>query len=473
MATNDEIARAAIKADMEHRGYRETGPGEFHRSVAAGAMGHVKIEHWVWAADGRVHTRIEESPPYRATDFAAEEAALANALQLSVFGYWPSAIDGLFADWEPGVLPCPMPFEIAASLARAAVSEISAGVVEEDPAAGYAPGNPRLASDLSNLEERTKQLSGRYAATFADTYVTPLPAVIERQRSMVGVLAVAAAAEGEVWARAADDVAEVRRLGLAAMQGSGTASEGDIDWSVVLTVVGAVAAGVTAFATVGSTAAVAAALLSAGAGGAGDLIASPSDDSAPELPLGAGDPHAVLANLRAALSGSGNSLSASIRSQERSIRQMLAAVSGAARGARRGMFDLPEPEVADVGAGDLLDRTQSVIVTPEIIARITALWIPTISADLRTARRLLVWESAGAWQRPAGIGLGVAGPMAAYQELQETALRLLGNTAGELDDAGVALGDAARMIGLVDAQVERSYARQARRIIDLNLNHVA
>lgn len=478
MATNEEIANAAIVADMAHRLFDHHGGGSFYRCVpappevapGAGARGGIPTmeECWVDGSTGRVEVRMTASD---GSDRSAQAAELQAQLQSEVFDHWPVAVARIFDPWDTAGLPTDWTFAVAATFARQAGMELSTGVESGEDAPSYVAGNQRLAADLAKLEMRTAQISGRYAQTFAENYVAPLGLVIECQRALVAVLEFALQAEAEVWSRAVTDVATIRSRALAALETCRPASSSDeVDWPAALTVAGAVAAAVAAFATAGSGLAITAVLASTAAGAAGDLV--PDADGTVERPLGGRTPDAVLTQVEEALVGEHDSVVRLIEREEQRIGRLLSRVAGALQdpGVRRD-YDLARPRLTAVPAAEILAPEQDVIVDDATIAKITALWMPSIAGDLRLAAGLLEGDDGAGWRRPYGIGLGMNGPFDEYAALRECTIDLLRNTSRELDDASVALADAARMINLVDSDVVGRYARLADRVTAENRNH--
>lgn len=459
ISSEEQIVEAAIKAHLEHKGFTGNG-GTFYKQEFGSSKNGVHPQYVYHLTKDSL--RIEKTPNVDNEDLTAVAANMLSQLQSEVFNYWPLAIDEAFRKWQEASLPSWGGLAMDAAWAKEGADEIRPGTTVKEDGSDLQVGNARLTADLQNLEKRTGQLAGKYARAFSDSYVTPLPPVLQGQFALASVLAIAAESEKEIWLRTSRDLSTIKSHALTAMRASGPKSGGGgADAKVIVTVFAAVAGAVAAFATAGGSLAVTAALAAAGAGAVSNLLESPPKKPEPEIPLGAGDPQGVLRKIEEAL----QKLNEGIREQEQFLQQILSGASGAV-GGKRGAFDLPLPKIE----GEVLGKEQDVIVTPETIAVITAQWIPCITGDLRLARSKLGIDLARSFERPGGIGVGFNGPYAEYKALQEIVIELLGNTAQELDDAGAALWDAARGIGMAD---QAKYQQIAQRINGTNQNTAA
>ncbi|WP_109510094.1 hypothetical protein [Nocardioides speluncae] len=462
VSMEEQIAEAAIKADMEHRGW-SGGNGSYYKQEFGSSKNGVH-PHYEYHLT-KEGLRIEKSPNVDNEDLTAQASSMLSRLQSEVLNYWPRAIDDLFRKWQDAGLPSWGGLAMNASWAKEGADEIRPGTTIDDNGSNLQVGNARLTADLGNLEKRTGQLAGNYARAFSDNYVTPLPPVLQGQFALGSVLAISLEAEKEIWLNTSRDLDSIRHHGLNAMRASAPKTGGGgVDAKVIVTVFAALAGAVAAFATAGGSLAVTAALTAAGAGAWSNLLESPPKKEPEPVPLGAGHPRDVRTNIEKAL----EKLNEGIRTQEEFLQQILRGANEVA-GSKRGAFDLP-PAAAE---GTVLGKEQDVVVTAEIIAAITAQWIPCIAGDLRLARTKLGVDTAGSFDRPGGIGVGFNGPQPEFKALQETVIGLLGNTATELDEAGAALLSAARTIGLADQAAQAKYEGIAKQINDTNQNTAA
>lgn len=461
ISSEELIAQAAIKADMEHRHFRDVGGGTFELTRSRG--GGTDLDAYaVWtirARDGSI--TVEMSNP-KGKDIPEADPAKFQYLQADVFDYWPRVIDDMFRKWQDEKLPSWGVFAMEASYAKQAADELRPGTTYSETGKEIKVGNGRMGADLVNMNGELRQLSGAYVSTFNQTYVTPLPGVLQGQFALATVLGVALETEKEIWLRVSRELGTLKYQARNAMAASGPKG-GAGDLKVWITVGAAVAGAVAVFATAGGALAAGAALAAAGGGAWSNLIKEPP---APvEAPLGGSNPQAVLKKIEEALT----KLNEQIRGSEEEIRTMLAGAQGiTADGNKDGRtpFDLPLPKVD----GPVLTRQSQLALDNDIIEKVTGQWIPTIVGDLHQARSKLTGDSVQDWERPDGIGLGFTGPHAEYKALEDTVIGLLSNTASELDEAGRALWDAARDLGQADNAAREKYAAIAKRINDSNDN---
>lgn len=461
------IAEAAIAADMEHRGFQDWGNGQF---AEVGTNGNdYNLTAWrIWVKDGEVRREILYGSP---TDTALPEVEDYAHLQADVFDYWRKAIDDAFLHWEDFPSGDPLRWDKRGVLKGAAEIRVSA---HNDDSTGEASGaNVRLNADLTNLSNRTLQLNGEYAEAFNEKYVARLRPVLDNLHALTMVLAYSLAGEEELFRRTREQVAQVANDSLKAMQASGPKGGDDVtNLKILLIVVGAVCAGVSAAATGGASipivAKVAASLVGAGASASGGLLGAlvkPPPEPDP-IPLGAGHPKDVLTNLVNGL----KEINTRIRTEEQTLVALLdATYQDAAPATSAGPFNIAKPELIGKHGTSVLDAHQ-VLVDNQTIAKITELWIPTIVSDLNACTAELTIGASG-WTRPAGIGLSTTGPWSSYSALQSGVASLVRDTATELTGSAESLQAAAADIGLSDEQVNETYAAQARRITEDNINY--
>lgn len=466
--TKTNIADAAIVADMEHRGFGHYGDGVFKMPGTSGndydpVVWNVVVKDGSVTVDMIYGSRTDDVP--RESDFAH--------LQAEVFDYWPGAIDAAFRDWEDMAESGPLGWDADAVLRGAAEIRVTA---TNDATTGAANGaNVRLEADISNLGARTAELNGLYAEAFNENYVSRVRPVLDNLHSMTMVLAYGLAGEHELFQRTREQIAEVANDAEAAMRASAPRSGGgDITGiTIALIVVGAVCGGIASVATAGAgipvAAAVAASLGNVGAGTIKDLLGALVKPPPPPdpVPLGAAHPKEVLTNIVDALA----EIDTRIRAEEQQLADLFeAAYADLAPARASGPFNIARPEIIDRGGSSVLESAQTVLVDPTVIAKITELWIPSIIGDINACRSGLDSE-AYSWTRPAGIGLSSTGPWSSYSALQSGVVALLDDTSIELEAAAGSLQAAAADIGLSDAATNESFAAQARRITEDNVNY--
>lgn len=455
------IAEAAIRADMEHRGYTDVGGGVFERDFSTGAQGHVRGT--IRVQDGSVEWEVS---PDHGESHAQRLADAAASLQGEVFDYWPGAIDDVFTSWEDA--PSSSSLRGDQAYAESGISEIRLIGDMDSDTGSVSSGNTRLASDLSNLSSETELLSGEYIEAFNDNYAHPLGPAIQNVYALSEVLAFGLAGEAELFDRIRTQISDLAWRSKTAMEGSGPSGGGG-DAALALVVVGAVLAGIATVATGGSALAIIAGLGSAGAGVASAVVddaGDQSEQSPEENDLSAGDPRSVLANMEEAIE--------TIRQQVRREEDLLSDILTDARTLTEatqsaGAFNVRRPDIIDHTGSDVLSPEQSVRVNERSIAKITELWIPTINGDLNLCANRLTLSS-GSWTRPTGIGYAPTGPWSDFSRLQSAVVDLLVDITTELSGAAQSLQDAAALIGLADEQENAQYAAQATQINDDNVN---
>lgn len=460
------IAEAAIAADMEHRGFLNYGGGNFVE-VGSNANDSNPVVWRITVSDGKVQREMIYGSE---SDSSVPKVEDYSHLQADVFDYWHKAIDDAFVDWENFPSANPLGWDKGAVLKGAAEIRVNA---HSDDNTGEASGaNVRLDSDISNLMTRTGQLNGEYAEAFNEKYVTKLRPVLDNLQALTMVLAYSLAGEEELFRRTREQIAQVANDSLKAMQASGPKGGDITGLKIFLIVVGAVCAGVGAVAAGGVAVPVAlkvaASLTGAGASASGGLLGAlvkPPPEPEP-IPLGADHPSKVLTNLVNGL----KDINTRIRTEEQLLVDLLdATYTDAAPATAAGPFNIAKPELIGKTGSSVLESHQ-VLVDKETIAKITELWIPSIVGDLNACTAELTIGASG-WTRPAGIGLSATGPWPSYSKLQTGVADLVKDTATELTGSAESLQAAAADIGLSDEHVNESYAAQARKITEDNINY--
>ncbi|WP_203337849.1 hypothetical protein [Nocardioides limicola] len=457
----DQLVAAAIRSDMEHRGFDYHGPGVYSQGDLTGLRLQVQNATVRW--EYRAAYPGDTAGDMMRDQFDAQAQHMQEVLQEQVFGFWPAQLHEVFAPWLPGALPSPLPFLMGAAQVKSGADELAVDA-HLDPAAGrYPAANSRLANDLNNLYTLAMSLDGLYIENFAADFLGPLRMSVGCQHSLVSLLHITLASEAELWSRAAADVAAIQTQAVQAMLASGPNSGGSMDWRPVLTVVGTIAAAVATFMTAGTAAAVAAGLTSVGALTAADLFKPTETSDREELSLGGASPREVLESVKKALA----TLGGAIREVEEAAADALV---DAAKKADAGGFALARR--AQASPSDALDRQSLVTLNKRKLSRIIDLYLPSVATDLRQARQPLGWSESGPWQRSGSIGFGDTGPLREYQRTQEAAIEVLTETIRDLEAAEEALRATAQEFDLIDEVAAAEFRALAERIAQENINDV-
>lgn len=442
-----DLTQAAIDAELQHDGWDLESEGHVRRTVIGDHNNAFSV---------RLDTRTGavDAGMLSSADAMIAQVSIDSASQ--VMQKWGPLIDDAFAKWTD------LPSSSANLGERVALTH----AVHELNIQGSSPDsqhdtvgatNVRLSSDIENLNDRSGKLRGRYAEAFKEKYVSRLGLTIQNQCDLISSLSVAVEAQSRLWESIASDVDAIKENAVKAMKSSGPGGGSGI--GVFLTVVGAIAGAVAAVPTLGSSVAAGLAIGGTVIGTAGGLVGS-GGESEKEVELGGSHPDIVLANVKKAL----DALNTSLADQERALADFLAAVASMASGVNFGS-DTVSPSSGR--PGQVLDNQQELSVDPDMIARITHLWIPSISGDLRSARGELTVGSDG-FQRMSDIGLAPDGAWPQFKDLQAQAIELISDTAQNLDDGAELLESAARGIGLVDEEANRAASREAEKIAQLD-----
>ena len=301
-------------------------------------------------------------------------------------------------------------------------------------------------------------MKGQAAKSFGQGWVAYLPGVIDDDHMAIQTLHVALTAEQAVITAARDGIADIATKGKAAMDASAP-TESSVDGvAVFLTILGAVAAGVTAIPSGGtSVAAFSAGLAGIGAGTASGLIGAVSKTEA-EVPLGAGDPKSVLDNIKAAI----KKLADGIRAKrEEDIRTIVDDVQSAVDDPQQ--FDMRRPQLLKVRKASMIIDQHEILVTRKDIDSIVDGWMPNIAASISAAGRQLD-SSSGPWTRNSAIGLGAVGPYLPFQALETRVTEILHETAGEVSQAAGRLRIAATHIGNSDTDANERLGHQVDKL---------
>ncbi len=454
------IAQAAAHAELQHLDWDEVSFDRVRKEFTYGAMAHVRTTVTLNTYDGSWESETTGGElPDGMIEGWVESAQ-------GVIAKWPPKIEGVFRKWRD----IPKEWDLSGETYGFdhATRELSLSP-DEDASGATQLGNVRLAADLDNLRTRGGDLNGRYAETFRENYVAPLQPTMANQGALVAMLAAAVHTQASLWGQTYVDLLDIEYKAEKAMEASapsGGDSSGDA-LVVLLTVTGAVAAGVAAVATAGGSLALTAALVGGATSGAGSILSHFSEDPPPpeKVELGGSHPDEVFGNLEGAL----DELDRQIESQERDLVTILTA------GHDLTTVQVPYSDlrlkptgITDAAPGQVLDAEQLVTVDAVTIAKITELWLPTIAADLRSARDELD-ATVAPWHRPAGIGLEPTGAWPQFRDLQSAMVQVIGATADELDGAAAALQQAAKLIGLSDEATNQRFDRKADQIIAMDI----
>lgn len=450
-------AAAAAKAQLCHDGWQDVGETRARReiNVAAGSSSVLVLVE-VDTLTGQVHG--EGFGPGSEVCRADLEAGARE-----VVAGWRDAVAALWRDWQD--LPRPTG---AVEQLVAAAAEIAVDPEAPDHVGAHVSSvNARLAGDLVRLQMRTAQLAGAYARSFAEHVVAALPSTVGSLHQLLVVVALVARTQEELWARARADAARLEVDLLAAMRSAGPAGGPDSGVALTLTVITALATAATALPTGGASSAVLAMIRAAGTAGAGIVNAASGTDpgAGPDGPLalGAGHPRDVLDRAKDAL----RALDTGITEVEA---QLVALVDAALDLIDSGAVDLDHAGRAPRRATEVLDPHQDVVVDDAAIASITGLWLPSIAADLRRARRGLTLTAADGFERTGTIGLAPTGAWSGLERVQRRSELHLDRLAEQMEAAAVGLARAARELHLVDAAALRRARQLERRVERLDVD---
>lgn len=447
------IAAAAAKAELMHSNWESTGDYSCKREIIVATQVssdwtsvEINTLSGEWTAEG-----------YGAMNEINQNVLVSEAT--SVVQKWPSKIDGLFTKWQG----LPSPYTSFGTLEWAA-KELNIDPDNPDEQGDDLGGvNTRLAGDIERLKSRTSDLNGHYAREFSDYYVNDLPTTIASQDVLLASLSLAGNAQAEIWKRTDADLMKFQEDALAAMKDSGPEGGPNGDLVLGLTVVGALAGALAAVPTLGGSVALFTAISTGTAIGAGFESAKTADTSFEDLPMGAGHPDKVFANMEDAL----DALDTQIRVQETGIQDFLEAAKGFADS---GACELTPPGLNNAPANEVLSQQQQLVVNKQSIAEITQLWLPSLAADLRQAERYLGVTVDEGFHRDTDVGLAPNGAWAEFNALQTRASALMTGLAGDLERAADKLHEAAAIIGKTDADIDQHFRKIEHQVELRNLN---
>jgi hypothetical protein len=375
----------------------------------------------------------------------------------SMVEYYNNRINQLFDDWWQ--IPQDRDFHgLVAQCGQG--SQLLASEAQLDPGQGSASpfgANANL-SQIATIQQQIGRFDGAAMQTFAANYANRLPIVVDGQDAVACFLWLGAAGEQEIWKRAMQGVADIAAQGRTAME---QCDDGGGDASAVLSIAGALASIAGLVPGVSVAVKLAATLLS---------TASKFAPKAPEtVPLGAGNPIAVLDNIDGAL----QKLSKQIADEENDLAKHLTQVQGVVT-SQSASFDIAAPPIYDdTKAGDFrtADDTKVHFGTLRTIARQT---MPLIAGELKKAAGQFDGASSSeAWSRPAGIGSGSVGPFYEWDSLRSTLVAILDNTSLEIERAADHLEIVADDFEKTDAQIHQDLEAHAAQVDKEDEVHLA
>jgi hypothetical protein len=370
----------------------------------------------------------------------------------SMVAYYDNRINELFDDWWQ--IPQDRDFEgVVAQCGHGA--QLLATDAQLDPGQGSASpfgANVNL-SQIATIQQQIGRFDGAAMQAFAANYANRLPIVVDGQDAVACFLWLGAAGEQEIWKRAMQGVADIAAQGRTAME---QCDDGGGDASAVLTIAGALASVVGVVPGLGTGVSIGIKL----AGTALSTASKFAPKGSETVPLGAGNPIAVLDNIENALTR----LSEQIRDEENELAEHLSQVQGVVT-SQAASFDIAAPPIySDTNPGDFrtADDTRVHFGTLRTIAGQT---MPMVAGELkRAAGQFDAGSSSGPWSRPAGIGSGSVGPYYEWDSLRGTLVGILDNTALEIERAADHLEIVVDDFEKTDAEVRKDLEAHTARV---------
>jgi hypothetical protein len=379
----------------------------------------------------------------------------------SMVAYYNNRINELFDDWWQ--IPQDRDFEgLVGQCGQGA--QLLATEAQLDPGKGSSSpfgANANL-SQIATIQQQIGRFDGAAMQAFAANYANRLPIVVDGQDAVACFLWLGAAGEQEIWKRAMQGVGDIAAQGRTAME---QCDDGGGDASAVLSIAGALASVVGVVPGLGTGVSIGIKLASTALS-----TASKFAPKAPEtVPLGAGNPIAVLDNIEGAL----KKLSQQIADEEDELAKHLTQVEGVVT-SQSASFDIAAPPIYDdTNPRDFrtADDTRVHFGTLRHIARVT---MPMIAGELKKAAgQLDGGASSGPWSRPAGIGSGSVGPFYEWDSLRSTLVGILDNTSLEIDRAADHLEIVADDFEKTDAQIRKDLEAHAAQVDQEDEVHLA
>jgi hypothetical protein len=379
----------------------------------------------------------------------------------SMVAYYNNRINELFDDWWQ--IPQDRDFQgLVAQCGHGA--QLLASDANLDPDKGTASpfgANVNL-SQIATIQQQIGRFDGAAMQAFAANYANRLPIVVDGQDAVASFLWLGAAGEQEIWKRAMQGVADIAAQGRTAME---QCDDGGGDASAVLYVASALASVVGVVPGLGTGISIGIKLAGTALGAASKFAPKPDET----VPLGAGNPIAVLDNIEGAL----KKLSQQIADEEDELARHLNQVQGVVT-SQSASFDIAAPPIyddADPGDFRTADDTKVHFGTLRTIARQT---MPMIAGELKKAAgQFDSGSSSGPWTRPAGIGSGSDGPFDEWDSLRATLVGILDNTSLEIDRAADHLEIVADDFEKTDAEIHKDLQAHATQVAKEDEVHLA
>jgi hypothetical protein len=295
--------------------------------------------------------------------------------------------------------------------------------------------------------------------TFEDQYANRLPLVTNSQDACCCMLWVGAAGEQNIWIKQRESLAQIAGNAVEAMKHARGGGGGG--FGALLNVLGAVALIAAPF-TGGASEGLEAGLTVAG------VVLQTSSDFAKEgeggeetVPLGAGDPLGVIANIQTAL----DKLDAQIRREEQGIQRSMDKICSLLTGDQRASFDMSTPAmISDTKARDFRTADDTKVRT-QTLRWLADTIMPEVVHQYRAAAGALeAAQGESPWSRNDDIGMGGSGPYSDWYAVNAYLVSALDDSATQLDRASTALHIVADDFDKTDAQVDADLQAQATKV---------
>jgi hypothetical protein len=370
--------------------------------------------------------------------------------------YFPQQILPLFDPWW--FTPRPEEFQGPVDHSRQA-----AHLLSYEANTGSGPGTVAFGANLglshiTTMQERLSEFDGAAMRTFQDQYANRLPLVTNSQDACACMLWVGAAGEQAIWVKARESLAEIAGNAVEAMKKARGGGGDGI--GALLNVLGAVALVAAPF-TGGASEVLEGGLTIAG------VVLQTSSDFAKEggegekVPLGAGDPLSVIANLSKAL----DSLNRQVKTEEQGIAKSMDKICNLLVGDQRASFDMSSPALlTDDKAGDLRTSADTKVKT-DTLRWVADTIMPTIVQQYKGAAGALeAAQGEAPWSRNGDVGMGGSGPYFDWYAVNSYLVGALDDSATQLGRASTVLHIVANDFDKTDAQVQSDLTAQTKKV---------
>ena len=228
-------------------------------------------------------------------------------------------------------------------------------------------------SQIATIQQQISRFDGAAMQTFAANYANRLPIVVDGQDAVACFLWLGVAGEQEIWKRAMQGIADIAAQGKVAME---TCDDGGGDASAVLYVASALASVIGVVPGLGTGVSIGVKLAGTALGAASKFAPKPPET----VPLGAGNPIAVLDNIQGAI----DKLKQQIADEEGELARRMTTVENLVH-TQLHSFDIAEPGIYhDTNAGDFrtADDTRVHFGTLHDIATST---MPLVAGEIKKA----------------------------------------------------------------------------------------